>query len=130
MTRPPNPSLDAGYLSFFECFNRGQFHAAHDALEPLWLAERQGLNGAFYKGLIQLAGAFVHLERRCRGPAESLLRRARANLGPYRPVHEQLDVSGSLDLINGWLQRLERSSPEQSAVGVVDPPRLFLFPPD
>ena len=55
--------LDAHYLGYFACFNRGWFYEAHDVLEELWLANRTGPNYAFYKGLIQLAGAFVHLQK-------------------------------------------------------------------
>ena len=51
--------LDARYLGYFECFNRQLFYEAHDVLEDLWLPDRSGPNGNFYKGLIQLAGAFV-----------------------------------------------------------------------
>src|ERR1041385_3444222 len=49
--------LDAHYLGYFECFNRQLYFEAHDVLEELWLTDRNGPNGAFYKGLIQLAGA-------------------------------------------------------------------------
>ena len=37
--------LDAHYLGYFECFNRGLFYEAHDVLEELWLADRHGPNG-------------------------------------------------------------------------------------
>src|SRR5690242_1238657 len=55
--------LDAHYLAYFECFNRQLFHESHDVLEELWLADKHGRNYSFYKGLIQLAGAFVHLQK-------------------------------------------------------------------
>jgi hypothetical protein len=29
--------LDAHYLGYFECFNRGLFYESHDVLEELWL---------------------------------------------------------------------------------------------
>ena len=40
---------DAHYLGYFECFNRGLFYEAHDVLEELWLQDRNGPNGNFYK---------------------------------------------------------------------------------
>ena len=52
----------AHLLGWLECFNSGEFYEAHDVLEDLWLEERETLNANFYKGLIQLAGAFVHLK--------------------------------------------------------------------
>src|SRR5436189_6188294 len=75
--------LDAHYLGYFECFNRGLFYEAHDVLEELWLPNRNGANGPFYKGLIQLAGAFVHLEKGRPPPAAAVLRLARATLERY-----------------------------------------------
>jgi predicted metal-dependent hydrolase len=55
--------LDAHYAGYFDCFNRQLFYEAHEVLEHLWLKDKYGPNGAFYKGLIQLAGAFVHLQK-------------------------------------------------------------------
>ena len=76
-------SLDAHYLGYFECFNQGLFFESHDVLEELWLAQGRGPNYAFYKGLIQLAGAFVHLQKNRLRPAAALFRLAQTNLTPY-----------------------------------------------
>ena len=99
--------LDAHYLGFFECFNRQLFYEAHDVLEDLWLVQRNGPNGAFYKGLIQLAGAFVHLQKNRLRPAAALFKLAAANLQKYPACHEQLAVDQVRDLVGTWLQRLE-----------------------
>src|SRR6267142_3870231 len=85
--------LDAHYLGFFDCFNRQLFYEAHDVLEELWLADRHGLNGAFFKGLIQLAGAFVHLQKNRLRPAAALFKLSRKYLGPYTGLHESLDMA-------------------------------------
>ena len=98
---------DAHYLGFFACFNQQLFYEAHDVLEELWLADRQGPNYSFYKGLIQLAGAFVHLQKDRLQPAAALFKLAQANLLKYPAFHEQLDVTGALGLILIWLKRLE-----------------------
>src|ERR1700683_4961855 len=79
----PAGGLDPYYLGYFDCFNRGLFYEAHDVLEQLWLKDRQGPNGAFYKGLIQLAGAFVHLRKERLRPAGALFKLADANLKNY-----------------------------------------------
>lgn len=100
--------LDAHYLAFFECFNQGLFFEAHEVLEKIWLPQRKEANGAFYKGLIQLAGAFVHVQKGRPRPAGALLKLARANLGPYRPLNERLDVNSVLELIDKWLDQLNR----------------------
>ena len=103
--------LDAHYLGYFDCFNRQHFYEAHDVLEELWLADRHGPDGSFYKGLIQLAGAFVHIQKNRRGPAAALFRLARANLEKYPPRHRQLDVLTALTLMDDWSNRLE-ATPE------------------
>src|SRR3974390_3540837 len=81
--------LDAHYLGFFDCFNRRLYFEAHEVLEVLWLKRRDGAEGAFYKALIQLAGAFVHLEKSRPGPAGRLLDLAEANLRSYPSFYEQ-----------------------------------------
>jgi predicted metal-dependent hydrolase len=99
---------DRHYAGYFECFNRGLFYEAHDVLEQLWLPQRGGRNGLFYKGLIQLAGAFVHLGKDRPSPAAALFKLARANLRRYPAVHERLDVGKVLALIECWLEKLEK----------------------
>src|SRR5712691_1316212 len=98
---------DAHYLAYFACFNRGEFYEAHDVLEQLWLAQRTAENGAFYKGLIQLAGAFVHLKKNRLGPAIAVFKLARDNLHRYPAVHEGLDVAELLGNMRNWLEWLE-----------------------
>lgn len=124
-------ALDAHYLGYFECFNRGLFYEAHDVLEELWLGCRGGPNDAFYKGLIQFAGAFVHLQKhtvlrpRLR-PSAALLQLARANLTPYAPRHEHLELGQVLGLIEEWLARLEAGRFERNPLDDTAPPRLGL----
>lgn len=98
--------LSAHYLGYFDCFNQQQFYEAHDVLEELWLADRQGPNGDFYKGLIQLAGAFVHLQKNRLRPAAALFELARANLGKYPAQQERLDLARVLSLIAQWSEEL------------------------
>jgi predicted metal-dependent hydrolase len=83
------------------------YFEAHDVLEHLWLAGRGGPNHAFFKGMIQLAGAFVHLQRNRLRPAAALLTLADANLRKYPVIHEQLDLGVALELIADWQHRLE-----------------------
>jgi predicted metal-dependent hydrolase len=96
-------ALDPRYQGYFSCFNAGQYYEAHDVLENLWL-ETKGDDSLFFKGLIQVAGAFVHLQkqflhpdhakhgRRLR-PAVRLFALAMANLEPFGPSHLHLDVA-------------------------------------
>src|ERR1041385_2460056 len=102
-----NQDLNAYYLGYFECFNRGLFYEAHDVLEELWLLDRQSPNYSFYKGLIQLAGAFVHLQKNRLRPSAALFKLAEANLQKYSSPHEHLDIAAVLALIERWLGALE-----------------------
>jgi hypothetical protein len=110
---------DSCYLAYFACFNAQEYYEAHDVLEHLWL-QREDENHAFFKGLIQLAGAFVHLKKqnlrpwhptdgkRIR-PAVRLFALARRNLSPYAPQHMGLNVSEVLDLAADHVSRIEAS---------------------
>jgi predicted metal-dependent hydrolase len=100
-------ALDARYVGFFDCFNRRHFFEAHEVLEELWLLDRRGADGDFFKGLIQLAGAFVHLQKNRPQPAVALFKLASANLQKYPATHFQLDVAAVLQLVAGWVKRLE-----------------------
>jgi predicted metal-dependent hydrolase len=102
---------DQHYLSYFERFNRQLFFEAHEALEALWLPQRQGPNGSFYKGLIQLAGGFVHLQKNRLSPAAALFKLARANLRNYPATHEGLEVNAALAIIEECLRQLESTVP-------------------
>jgi predicted metal-dependent hydrolase len=100
--------LDAHYLGFFDCFNRQMFYEAHEVLEDFWLANRHGANGDFYKGLIQLAGAFVHLQKDRLRPSAALFKLARTNLEKYPGIYERLNLVAVLAMIADWQQRLEQ----------------------
>jgi predicted metal-dependent hydrolase len=118
--------LDAHYLGYFDCFNRQLFYEAHDVLEDLWLPDRHGPNGNFYKGLIQLAGAFVHLQKNRPPPAAALFKLARANLEKYPDKHERLDVAAVCGLIRNWLGSLEAAHFEKNSFTSGNAPKLAL----
>lgn len=107
---------DAHYLGYFECFNSGLYYEAHDVLEELWLADRKGPAGNFYKGLIQLAGAFVLMQKHSLArprlkPAARLLAMARTNLSPYGAVFQSLNLQEVVALIDHWLGKLDEDAP-------------------
>lgn len=100
--------VDPRYAGYFALFNHQKFYEAHDILEDLWLPDRKGPNGDFYKGLIQLAGAFVHLQKNRLRPSAALFKLAQANLEKYPPLHEKLNLAAVQQLIAGWIFRLEK----------------------
>jgi len=105
------------YLAYFDCFNRQEYYEAHDVLEHLWLKGKDE-NYAFYKGLIQLAGAFVHLQKqrarpdhpkdgRRLHPAVRLFALAEKNLAPYGPRHLGVDIGRVLALAHDYAGRIK-----------------------
>ncbi|HLP75559.1 MAG TPA: DUF309 domain-containing protein [Candidatus Paceibacterota bacterium] len=118
--------LDAHYLAYFGCFNRQLYFEAHDVLEGLWLADRSGPNCSFYKGLIQLAGAFVHLQKNRLRPAAALFKLAQANLKKYPDAHADLNVEAVLVVIEEWLEFLERGDFQSNPLLSRPAPTLIL----
>jgi predicted metal-dependent hydrolase len=118
---------DPHYRGYFECFNRGLFYEAHDVLEQLWLKDRHGPNGAFYKGLIQLAGAFVHLQKNRLRPAAALFKLAEANLKNYAAEHERLDMRELRKLIAHWLVEVEAGDFKVNPLTSAHQPKVSLL---
>jgi predicted metal-dependent hydrolase len=125
---PAGSEADTHYLAFFECFSRQQYFEAHEVLEVLWLKERTGPNGSYYQGLIQLAGAFVHLQKQQLPPAAGLLRTARNRLQGYPAFYLRLDVSRVLELIGHWLRTLEGGRFAPGLLSTDQAPQLTLEP--
>lgn len=114
---------DARYLGYLECFNSGQYYESHDVLEDLWLGCKRGSKGSFYKALIQLAGAFVHLQKDRLGPAAALFRLADGYLSAYPDEFEGLSIAEVRRVIALWLQGLDGGNP----LGRLPPPRLEIL---
>src|ERR1041385_876419 len=117
-------SHDPHYLAYFDLFNRGLSYEAHDVLENLWLPQRKLGKGDFYKGLIQLAGAFVHLQKDRLRPAAALLKLAQANLDKFGERCEDLDVSAVQAMIERYLDVLVSSDYAVNPLLSLGPPRV------
>lgn len=132
------PEMHPCYTGYFTCFNQQQYYEAHDVLEALWLPSRGSHEAPFYKGLIQFAGALVHLRKqferpshRCDGarlrPAARLFRLAAHSLAPFAPIFERLDVSHILALCAEFESRLELAEFLQNPWSPETAPRLSLL---
>src|SRR5436309_15888773 len=55
------------YRAFFHCWNEQHYYQAHDVLEQLWLRTKSS-DADYFKGLIQAARAFDHLQKRLEHP--------------------------------------------------------------
>ncbi|HMG06547.1 MAG TPA: DUF309 domain-containing protein [Chthoniobacterales bacterium] len=92
------------YRAFFRCWNEQRYYEAHDVLEQVWLEKTTTSEDVqYFKGLIQAAGAFVHLQKqfehpthpkhgRRLGPAVRLFRLAEKNLEPFGPERHACDL--------------------------------------
>ena len=108
------------YRAFFQCWNEQRYYEAHDVLEQVWLTTETA-DDDFFKGLIQGAGAFVHLQknfehpshpkhgRRLR-PAVRLFQLAEKHLAPFAPVHHAFDVAGFLKLLGAHREKIVGSN--------------------
>src|SRR5271156_3893514 len=86
------PGFDRHYVGFFRCFNAQLYYEAHDVLEEVWLPIRGRPQARFYKGLIQMAGGVVHLQKKRLGPAARLFAVALANFEDYPGHHAGIDL--------------------------------------
>jgi predicted metal-dependent hydrolase len=129
---------DVRYAAYFHHFNRGDYYEAHDVLESLWLEKgRKAESAAFYQGLIQLAGGFVHMRKhhehpkhRVHGkrlnPGARLLKLAEKNIGPYGEEWEGLSIGPVLELARETVRKLEAEKFEKNPWNPKQKPRIEL----
>jgi len=107
------------YLAFFRCWNEQRYYEAHDVLEQLWL-NSDSRDADFFKGLIQAAGAFVHLQKRFEhplhakhrrrlAPAVRLFRLAERNLSSFTPRRHGLNVAPLCQLLRAYADQIVAS---------------------
>jgi hypothetical protein len=124
------------YRGFFRCWNEQRYYEAHDVLEHLWL-ETNSDDSRYFKGLIQAAGGFVHLQKnfehpahpkhsRRLAPAVRLFRLAEENLAPFAPVRHALDVVQFLALIEKFRSAISVREPKHNPWSPDNAPQLEL----
>jgi len=126
------------YRAFFHCWNEKRYYEAHDVLEQLWLKTKSP-DADYFKGLIQAAGAFVHLQKRFEyplhakhsrrlPPAVRLFRLAEKNLSHFAPRHHGLDVAAFCKLLRGCADRIVASHYKVNPWSPKTAPKLHLQP--
>jgi uncharacterized protein len=88
------------------CYRREEFFAAHEHWEILW-RKSQGPEKSFLQALIQMAGAFHHLQRNNLRGGAALLKAALRRLEAYPARFEGVEVAALREELRGWLQALE-----------------------
>jgi hypothetical protein len=76
-------TVPGNYTRACDQFNSGHFFECHETFEEIW-QEEQGDVRDLYKGLIQIAAAFVHITRANLFGANRLCTTALGYLAPYR----------------------------------------------
>ncbi|SDT86885.1 protein of unknown function [Verrucomicrobium sp. GAS474] len=123
-----DPRHSPYYAGYFACFNAALYYEAHDVLEEMWLPVRKEAEGNFFKGLIQLAGAFVHLQKNRLRPSGNLFALAEANLAQYPDIHLDFDAAGARRLCREWIGKLEHSGFTVNPLTPESAPKLGLLP--
>lgn len=122
------------YRGFFRCWNEQHYYEAHDVLEHLWL-RTDSADADYFKGLIQAAGGFVHLQKhfqfpdhrvhgRRLGPAVRLFALAQKNLTPFAPVRHRFEVSDLLALVSRTSEAIVHSQFTRNPWTPANAPRL------
>ena len=130
-------SHDPCYRGFFRCWNEQRYYEAHDVLEHLWLKTKNE-DANYFKGLIQAAGAFVHLQKQFQHPSHAkhgrrlqpavrLFRLAQGNLAPFVPVRHSFDVAGFRDLLSEYAERVLGSEYRTNPWSPSSAPKLQLI---
>jgi predicted metal-dependent hydrolase len=125
------------YRAYFQCWNEQRYYEAHDVLEQLWL-KTNSPDADFFKGLIQAAGAFVHLQKnfehpshpkhgRRLQPAVRLMRLAEKNLSVFAPRHHGLDVTALCRLLHEHAEQIVASDYQTNPWSPETAPKLHLL---
>jgi predicted metal-dependent hydrolase len=124
------------YRAFFRCWNEQRYYEAHDVLEQLWL-KTKSRDTDYFKGLIQAAGAFVHLQKRFEHPSHAkhsrrlppavrLFRLAERNLSSFSPRRHGLDVAALCRLLRAYADQIVASDYKTNPWSPETAPKLKL----
>jgi predicted metal-dependent hydrolase len=121
----PLPAADreAAFIAGVAAYERGDFFAAHEHLEPAWMGTADAAERDLHQGLIKLAAAYVHAVRGNPTGMAKNLRGARTRLASAldaRADERGLDLPALIADVDVRLERLGR---EPDRV-VLDPPPL------
>jgi hypothetical protein len=126
------------YRAFFRCWNEQRYYEAHDVLEQVWLEKTTTSDDAqYFKGLIQAAGAFVHLQKqfehpthpkhgRRLGPAVRLFRLAEKNLEPFGAVRHGFDLAKFRKMLSRYERAIVESDHRTNPWSPETAPRVSL----
>jgi len=126
------------YRAFFQCWNEQRYYEAHDVLEQVWLKPTTTPEDAqYFKGLIQAAGAFVHLQKqfehpthpkhgRRLAPAVRLFRLAEKNLAPMGAQRHAFDLVQFREMLSRYAQAIVDSDHRNNPWSPANAPHVSL----
>jgi hypothetical protein len=126
------------YRAYFQCWNEQRYYEAHDVLEQVWLKSPISAEDAqYFKGLIQAAGAFVHLQKQFEhpshpkhgkrlGPAVRLFQLAEKNLEPFGAERHRLDLATFRETLRRYAQIVADSNHQTNPWTPETAPRIAL----
>ena len=105
--RPLTPDETEGkFRKGLAQFNRGQYFAAHETWEEIWLPAAEP-EKTFLQGIIQVAAAFHHYTRGNREGTQSLLAAGLRKLDRFPPSNRGLKLEKLRRAVRRWLSALE-----------------------
>jgi predicted metal-dependent hydrolase len=109
----PAPGAQDAVLRAVQQFNARQFWECHETLEDFW-GEEHGPLRDFYHGFIQVAAAFVHVQRLNWQAAARLLALGAERLEPFQPACMGVDVAALLADVESWRRALQEPGPNRA----------------
>jgi predicted metal-dependent hydrolase len=101
--------IEPEYAAFVECWNGRRFFEAHEVLEGLWMRTRD----RGQQGLIQMAAALYHIQRRNLKGARTMLDRALPRLRDPAIAHGPIDFDLMIQFAERTRETLTESNGEE-----------------
>ena len=116
------------YIAGIDLYNAGEYHAAHDAWEELWMGPVAPDEKLFLQAMIQSAVAFHHLQIKRPGAARRMYLMSKEKFARLKqPVFMSLDLNeyqSQLDRALSWL--LSVPDPREIEQPMIEPPLICL----
>ena len=116
------------YIAGIDLYNAGEYHAAHDAWEELWMGPVAPDEKLFLQAMIQSAVAFHHLQIKRPGAARRMYLMSKEKFARLKqPVFMSLDLyeyQSQLDRALSWL--LSVPDPRKIEAPLIEPPLIHL----
>lgn len=104
--------LPALVVAGLDLFNRREFFEAHEVLETAW-REEIGPVRELYRGILQIAVAYLHITRNNYPGAMKMFFRSRTWLAPFPDTCRGIDLAGFRDDYGRVEATLHRLGPRQ-----------------